>query len=69
MTSISDNRIMALYQLAHQEYAAAVTDNQRDATEQLKRLSLHGNEEAALALDYLKHRPNIHPFLREILAT
>ena len=36
ITSISDNRIMALYRLTRQEYAAAVTTGQKQAIEQLK---------------------------------
>jgi TPR repeat protein len=67
MTSIQDDRIMALYRLARQEYAAAITDDQKQAIEQLKKLCYNGNQDAALALNQLKHLPNIHPFLREVL--
>jgi hypothetical protein len=68
MTSISDDRIMSLYILARQEDVAAITDDQKQAVEQLKKLSLNGNPDAGAALDRLKHSPNIHPFLREVLA-
>ena len=68
MTSISDNRIMALYILARQEYAAAITDDQKQAIEQLKKLSLNGNPDATSALNQLKNLPGIHPFLKEVLA-
>jgi hypothetical protein len=68
MTSISDNRIMALYILARQEDAAAITNDQKQAIEQLKKLSVNGNADAISALDRLKHAPGIHPFLKEVLA-
>jgi hypothetical protein len=68
MNPISDDRIMALYILARQEEAAAVTNDQKQAIEQLKELSVAGNSDAVLALNRLKHGPGIHPFLKEILA-
>jgi hypothetical protein len=68
MTSIGDDRIMALYILARQEDAAAITDNQVHAIEQLKTLSIHGNPDAVTALNRLRNSPFIHPFLKEILA-
>lgn len=68
MTSMRDDRIMALYILARQEEGAAITDNQKRAVEHLKKLSVGGNPDAALALDRLKQLPDIHPFLREVLA-
>jgi hypothetical protein len=68
MTSFNDERIMALYILARQEDAAAITDDQKQAIEQLKRLSVHGNPDATSALNRLKHLPSIHPFLKEVLA-
>jgi hypothetical protein len=68
MTTILDHGIRALYRLARQEYAAAVTDDQKQAIEQLKKLSVNGNRDAALALNQLKNLPDIHPFLREVLA-
>jgi len=67
MTSIQDDRIMALFRLARQEYAAAFTDDQKQAIEQLKKLSLKGNQNATLALNQLKDLPNFHPLLREVL--
>ena len=69
MTSICDDRIMALYILARQEDAAAITDDQTRAVEQLKKLAVRGNPDATVALNRLKHLPDIHPFLREVLAT
>ena len=68
MTSINDDRIMALFILARQEDAAAITDDQKQAIEQLKKLSVSGNPDAASALYRLKHLPDIHPFLKEVLA-
>jgi hypothetical protein len=68
MTSIHDDRIMALYILARQEEGAAITDNQKRVVEHLKKLSVKGNPDAALALDRLKQLPDIHPFLKEVLA-
>jgi hypothetical protein len=59
---------MALYILARHEEGAAITDNQKRAVEHLKKLSVKGNPDAALALDRLKQLPDIHPFLREVLA-
>jgi len=66
---LNDDRIVSLYILARQEDVAAVTDDQKQAVEQLKKLSLNGNQEAVMALNRLKHLPNIHPFLREVLTT
>lgn len=68
MTSMRDDRIMALYILARQEEGAAITDNQKQAVEHLKKLSVRGNPDAALALERLKQLPDLHPFLREVLA-
>jgi hypothetical protein len=59
---------MALYILARQEDAAAVTNDQKQAIEQLKKLSANGNPDAVSALNRLKHWPAIHPLLKEILA-
>jgi hypothetical protein len=67
MTRISDDRIMALYILARQEDAAAITDNQVHAIEQLKKLSIQGNPDAIMVLDRLKNSPFIHPVLKEVL--
>ena len=69
MTSIRGDRIMALYILSRQEDAAAITDDQKQAIEQLKKLAVSGNPDATVALNLLKHLPDIHPFLREVLAT
>jgi len=66
---LNDDRIVSLYILARKEDVAAVTDDQKQAVEQLKKLSLNGNQEAVMALNRLKHLPNIHPFLREVLTT
>jgi len=67
MTTIQNDRIRALYRLARQEYAAAITDDQKQAIEQLKKLSVKGNHDAALALNKLKQLPDFHPLLREVL--
>jgi len=67
MTTIQDDGINALYRLARQEYGAAITNDQKQAIEQLKKLSVKGNRDATLALNQLKHLPDIHPFLREVL--
>ena len=69
MHSISDERILALYILAREEYAAAITSDQIEAVEQLKKLSASGNTDAALALTRLKQLPDIHPLLKGVLAT
>jgi hypothetical protein len=69
MHSISDERILTLYILAREEYAAAITGDQIEAIEQLKKLSVSGNTDAGRALDLLKKLPDIHPFLKDVLAT
>ena len=69
MNDIYDDGIFALYILALQDVAAAVTINQKLAIEQLKDLALKGNPDAETALKRLKHSPDIHPFLKEILAS
>jgi hypothetical protein len=68
MNEIHDNRILALYMLAQQDEAAAVTCNQKLAVEQLKEHALKGNPDAEAALYRLKHLPFIHPLLKEVLA-
>jgi hypothetical protein len=69
MTTMNDAGIIALYILAQQEDGAGITDNQRLAVEQLKRLSALGNPDADVALHLLKQVPGIHPFLKEVLIT
>ncbi len=69
MNEIRDNRIFALYRLALQGEAAAASVNQKRAIEQLKNCALKGNLDADVALHRLKHLPDIHPFLKEVLAT
>jgi hypothetical protein len=68
MNQIQDPGILALYLLSREEYAAAATDTQKRAIEQLKKLSRSGNVEADAALHRLKHLPDLHPLLREIIA-
>jgi hypothetical protein len=68
MQEMQDPRILALYRLARLDYAAAITDEQKFAVEELKNLSMAGNTDAAAALTRLKQLPTIHPFLREVLA-
>lgn len=68
MNEIHDDRILALYILARQDEAAAATENQKMAIEQLKDYSLQGNPDAKIAIHRLKHAPDIHPFLKEVLA-
>jgi hypothetical protein len=65
---MQDTRILALYRLAREEYAAAISEEQIFAVEELKNLSVAGNTDAAAALTRLKQLPTIHPFLREVLA-
>lgn len=68
MTEIHDNGILALYILARQDFAAGVTDTQKHAIEQIKKISRDGNADATAALHLLMRLPDMHPFLREMLA-
>jgi hypothetical protein len=68
MNEIQDPGIHALYLIAREEDAAAVTDTQRNAIDQLKKLSRSGNADATAALQRLRQVPDMHPFLREVLA-
>jgi hypothetical protein len=68
MQEMQDPGILALYRLARQEYAAAITEEQKLAVDELKNLSMAGNTDAAAALTRLKQLPTLHPFLREVLA-
>jgi len=68
MNEIHDDRILALYILAQQDEAAGVTTSQKLAIEHLKELALVGNPDAGAAINRLKHVPDIHPFLKEVLA-
>jgi hypothetical protein len=67
MQEIRDDRILALYVLARQEYAAGIAEDQKLAVEELKDISRAGNTEAGMALERLTSSPDIHPFLREVL--
>lgn len=68
MYEIQDSGIRALFQISHQEDGAGITESQKEAGRQLKTLARKGNEDAALAVNLLLRRPDVHPFLKEILA-
>ncbi|MHB8165002.1 MAG: hypothetical protein ACYDDV_11820 [Methanoregula sp.] len=68
MNDIHDDRVHTLYVLARRGEVAAVTDTQKMAIELLKDYSLQGNPDADAALNRLKHLPEIHPLLKEVLA-
>jgi hypothetical protein len=68
MNEILDDGILALYILARQDVAAEATYLQKMAIEHLKDLAHTGNPDADSALNRLKHLPDFHPFLKEVLA-
>jgi hypothetical protein len=67
MNDILDEDIKILYAIAHQHEDASFDDEQKEAVRQIKRLAVSGNPDAANALDRLRHLPDMHPFLKEVL--
>lgn len=67
MHEINDSGIRILYQIARDEHGAAITEQQKEAVRQLKRLARKGISDAAVAVNILMRTPDIHPFMSEVL--
>jgi hypothetical protein len=68
MFEIQDTEIRILYQIARDEDGSEITGLQKEAVRQLKNLARHGNPDAITAVSLLRRMPDMHPFMREILA-
>ena len=67
MGEIEDEGIKILYAIARQIEDAEAWYDQKEAIRQIKALAASGNPDAVTALDRLRHAPDLHPFLREIM--
>jgi hypothetical protein len=67
MDEILNDGIKILYAIVRQSEDAEAYEDQKEAVRQIKRLALLGNPDAFIALDRLRHAPDMHPFLREII--
>jgi hypothetical protein len=64
---IQDDGIRAIYCIARDEDGAEITEPQKEAVRQLKKLARQGNPDAGIALNLLGRVPDMHPFMRELL--
>jgi hypothetical protein len=67
MEEIRNEGIKILYAIALQNEDAEAWYDQKEAIRQIKRLAASGNPDAVTALSRLRHAPDMHPFLREIM--
>ena len=67
MKEILDEEIKILYAIACRNEDAEAYYDQKEAIRQIKRLAASGNPDAITALGHLRHAPDLHPFLREIM--
>jgi hypothetical protein len=68
MDEIRNEEIRVLYQIAREEDGAEINGPQKEAIRQLKALARRGNSDADRALNRLRRVPDMHPFMRELLA-
>ena len=68
MHEINDVEIRTLYCIAREEEGAGITEPQKESVRQLKTLARQGNPDAGTALSLLRRVPDMHPFMRELLA-
>jgi hypothetical protein len=67
MDKIQNDGIKILYAIVRQNEDAEAGDDQKEAVRQIKRLAGSGNPDAVIALNRLRHAPDMHPFIKEIL--
>lgn len=67
MDELFDDSIKILYAIIRQNEDAEAGEDQKEAVRQIKRLAVSGNPDAVIVLDSLRHAPDMHPFLREII--
>jgi hypothetical protein len=68
MQEILDEGIKILYAIVNDGEDAEAREDQKEAVRQIKRLAISGNPDAINALEQLRRAPDLHQFLREILA-
>jgi len=56
-----------LYTIIRDNDDASARYDQKEAVRHIKRLAGSRNPDAVNALERLRHAPNVHPFIREIL--
>jgi len=67
MDEMNAHTIDILYAIIRDNDDASARYDQKEAVSQIKRLAGLGNHDAVNALERLRHAPDMHPFLREIL--
>ena len=67
MEEILDEEIKILYAIVRENEDAEARYDQKEAIRQIKQLAVSGNPDAITALGRLRHTPDLHPFLREIM--
>jgi hypothetical protein len=67
MEEILDEEIKILYAIVRENEDAEARYDQKEAIRQIKQLAVTGNPDAIIALGCLRHAPDLHPFLREIM--
>jgi hypothetical protein len=67
MEEILDEEIKILYAIVRENEDAEARYDQKEAIRQIKQLAVSGNPDAITALGHLRHAPDLHPFLREIM--
>ena len=68
MDEIRDEEIKILYAIVRENEDAEARYDQKEAIRQIKQLAVSGNPDAVTALGHLRHAPDMHPFLREIMS-
>ena len=68
MEEIRDEGIKILYAIVRENEDAEARYDQKEAIRQIKQLAVSGNPDAVTALGHLRHVPDMHPFLREIMS-
>jgi hypothetical protein len=67
MDEVDTHTIDILYAIIRDNDDASARYDQKEAVRYIKRLAGSGNPDAINALERLRHAPEVHPFLREIL--
>jgi hypothetical protein len=68
MEEIREEGIKILYAIVRENEDAEARYDQKEAIRKIKQLAVSGNPDAITALGHLRHSPDLHPFLREIMS-
>ena len=69
MEEIREEGIKILYAIVRENEDAEARYDQKEAIRQIKQLAVSGNPDAVTALGHLRHAPDMHPLLREIMSS